>query len=245
VLCIVAGASLAALSAYFFGRSKRSREGEYAASAFSFVGGVLLSSFILVTGFLIVGSWQLQTAVRSHAHEEARAVAKLYARAGALPVEQRDSLRAGLTTYTRTVIGQEWPQMRDRRMSTQAWWDLDQVRDRFREGAPGKMTPAYDEANKALEDLYVRRYTRAADLTVTTPPIMLAALVVAGALVILYPLLVGIPANRRNIAIMGCVGVIVGFGLYLVIALQDPFSPPVSIGPDGFEDALRRFTRLP
>ncbi|WP_436789945.1 hypothetical protein [Yinghuangia sp. YIM S10712] len=244
VLCTVAGTCLAVGAALWLGRSVRSREGEFNSQALSFAGGVVLSSFILITGFLIVGAWQLQSVARTHAHEEARVLAKAYSRAGELAPPHRDEVRSRITAYTRTVIDDEWPQLAEHRASPAAWRQLDAVQGALDAVPQDHRATAFDATAAAVDEVYIKRYARLADLDAVSPPVLFAAMIVAGVLVLVYPPLVGMTADRRNIALLGFAGAVVGFGILLVFQMRDPFTAPLNIGPSAFQAALARYGQL-
>lgn len=243
-LCTILGAAIAVGGAVWLGRSARSIEGSFNPQALTFAGGVVLSSFVLVTGFLIVGAWQLQSVARSHAHEEARVLAKAYARAGELPAPERDMIRERLTVYTRSVVDDEWPDLAKHRASATSWRQLDAVQSGLAAVPADRRNAAYDATSAAVDEVYVKRYARLADLDAVSPPILLAAMIAAGLLVLIYPPLVGMTANVRNVAVLGLAGAIVGFGVLLVFQLRDPFTAPLNVGPSAFQAALDRYAQL-
>ncbi|MDI2127212.1 DUF4239 domain-containing protein [Yinghuangia seranimata] len=244
ILCAVLGAGVAVAAAMLLGRSERSREGSFNPQALTFAGGVVLSSFILITGFLIVGAWQLQSLARSHAHEEARVLAKAYARAGDLAPPDREEIRARITQYTHTVVDIEWPDLAHHHASSAAWRQLDGVQAALGAVPEDRRGSAYDATSAAVDDVYVKRYARLADLDAVSPRVLLAAMITAGILVVVYPCLVGMTANPRNVALLAFAGAIVGFGILLVFQLRDPFTAPLNVGPSAFRDALERYSQL-
>lgn len=244
IFCTVLGAVLAVGAALWLGRSARSREGSFNPQALTFAGGVVLSSFILVTGFLIVGAWQLQSVSRSHAHEEARVLAKTYARAGELAPQDRDAVRTRIAAYTRAVIDVEFPDLAEHRASPEAWRELDAAQGALQAIPEDRRAAAFDATSASLDEVYVKRYARLADLDAVSPSIMVVAMVVAGILVLVYPPLVGMTANPRNVALLGFAGAIVGFGIVLVLQLRDPFTAPLNVTPSAFQAAMERYAQL-
>jgi hypothetical protein len=126
-----------------------------------------------------------------------------------------------------------------------AWNEIDVVREDL-----GRITPepaqklALDETRKAMDEVYVKRYARIADLDSTPPVLMVIVMAVAGFFVLAYPPLVGMTANSRNIAVLGCAGAIIGMGMYLVLMMRDPFTAPLTVDPDAFRAVLERYTQL-
>ncbi|MBS2535459.1 DUF4239 domain-containing protein [Catenulispora sp. NF23] len=246
VLSILAGAVVAVGLTAVLGRTQRAKDGSFNPQALSVIGSTLLSSFILVTAFLIAGSWSTYTTDRQHVYDEARSTTVAYWLAGKLPADDAKHVQNGLTTYVDDVVNYEWPLMSRQQVSTSAWTTLDGLR-----GFVAAIHPADDAGAKAqsdvatsLDDIYSKRSIRTADVHYTMPSIMYVALIVAALLLIAFPLLVGLTTNARNVAMLAGVGATVGLGIYIAIALAHPYSQPLEISPTAFKLALQRFGQI-
>jgi len=243
ILCAVLGASIAATAAVLIGRTERGRDGAADGQSLSFCGGAVLSSFVLLTSFQIIGAWELQSTVRQHASDEARVLTKTYAAAGQLPPTEAASVRAGLREYTLTVVDKEWSAMADNHDAPLAWRQLDAIAAQVRAVSDVSREQAAD-TEAAVADLYVKRHVRLADPASITPIVLPVAMIVAGLFAIVFPALVGVTSERRNVVALAFVGAIVGFGLLLVLQLRNPYTDPLAVEPAAFRVALTRYTQL-
>ncbi|MFL6116522.1 MAG: hypothetical protein ACJ786_34970 [Catenulispora sp.] len=210
------------------------------------VGSALLSAFILISAFLIASSWSTYNSDRQHTYDEARSTTVAYWLAGRLPSTEVAQVRDGLTGYVNMVITDEWPLMAHHDISTAAWTDLDRLRS-----SVAALHPADAAAEKrrsdlaaALDDVYMKRAVRAGDVNYAVPKLIYAALIAAALLLIAYPPLVGFTANARNVALLAGFGAMIGVGIYVVIELSRPYSPPLTIHPTAFKFALERFAQI-
>jgi len=246
ILALFVGVCIAAGLARMLGRSERAVSGSHNAQALSVVGSALLSSFILVTAFLIAGTWSTYSTDRQHTYDEARAATTAYWLAGKLPPADRDRVRAGLTGYANQVIVDDWPAMARHQSLDSSAATLDSLRV-----AVGAIQPADAQAEQnradvasALDDVYSKRLIRTADVNYTMPSLLYLALVIAAILLVAYPPLVGLTANGRNVILLAGLGAMVGLGILIVIALSRPYSAPLRIEPTAFRHALQQFTQI-
>ena len=249
-LCALIGAGCAFTLTWGLSRTPSSREASKAAPALSFVGSTTLSMFVLCLGFLVASSWQEHGTARDHSYSEARALATVYAAAGGLADGDRTQVRSSLRQYVTLVVDDEWPMMGRHRSSAAAWLTLDQADGTLERlaGGAGRPTPAQalavSNTSKAMEDVYQMRSQRISDVRWTVLPQLEYALVATGLLVLLFPALVGINAGPRHLVMMVLLGAVLGFGIFLVISLQHPFSGPTGISPAAYTQAVARFDQL-
>jgi hypothetical protein len=83
-------------------------DGDRAAGVF----GVLATGFAVLLGFVVFLSFESYDTSRSGAEAEAQIVAQQFQTAQLLPVAARRPMSEGLVCYARTIVHQEWPQMR-------------------------------------------------------------------------------------------------------------------------------------
>src|SRR3954447_2023524 len=111
-LIVVVVAALA-IGAMLLAR-RRAPEGSYFADGDRAAGvfGVLATGFAILAGFVVVLAFQSYDASRSGAQAEARTVAHQFETVQLLPESVRARMSGELVCYARSVIHQEWPQMR-------------------------------------------------------------------------------------------------------------------------------------
>ncbi|MDH6137176.1 hypothetical protein P3T37_006608 [Kitasatospora sp. MAA4] len=226
------GAAVAVLAA--FGRTSRSREGTFSGGALGFLGSASLSSFMLVTAFLIAGSWSNLNTARGHTWDEARSLNAAYTDADA-------STRPLLRAYVTDVIGPDFRAMSHGSADSGTWAGLDAVRSHV-EALPDSAQRTTMLAD--LDDVYTKRQIRLADATASLPAPLYPALIGTGLLVLLYAPIAGLTFQRREAVALGLVGAVVGFGVYLVLHMTHPYSGPVHVTPVAYQQSLDRFSQL-
>jgi hypothetical protein len=246
IVALGVGVFVAVGLARLLGRSERAVSGSHNPQALSVVGSALLSSFILLTAFLIASTWSTYSADRQHTYDEARSVTTAYWLAGKLQPADRERVRAGLTVYANEVVTDDWPATGHRQTSATTAATLDGLRVEV--GAIHSATAA-DEKDRAdvaaaLDDIYAKRLIRAADVNYSMPSLLYIAMVIAAILLVAYPPLVGLTANGRNVALLSGLGAMVGLGILIVVGLSQPYSEPLSIEPTAFRHALQQFTQI-
>jgi hypothetical protein len=234
VLAVVLGAGLAVGILAAFGRTTRSREGNFSSGALSFLGSASLSSFILVAAFLIAGSWSNINTARSHTWDEARALNAAYTDADA-------GTRPLLRAYVNDVIGPDFQAMARGNADPTAWSSLDAVRMHV-EAMPA--SPQRSAMISDLDDIYTKRQIRLADTSLSLPAPLYPALIGAGLLVLLYAPIAGLTFQHREAIALGLVGAVVGFGIYLVLHMTHPYTGPMHVTPVAYQQSLDRFTQL-
>jgi len=117
-LIVVVVAALA-IAAMLLAR-RRAPEGSYFADGDRAAGvfGVLATGFAILAGFVVVLAFQSYDDSRSGAQAEARTVWHQFETVQLLPDSARPRMSGGLVCYARSVIHQEWPQMRSGTLSS-------------------------------------------------------------------------------------------------------------------------------
>ncbi|MFE0460766.1 hypothetical protein ACFW1A_16110 [Kitasatospora sp. NPDC058965] len=234
VLAVIVGAGLAVGILAAFGRTTRSREGNFSSGALSFLGSASLSSFILVAAFLIAGSWSNLNTARAHTWDEARALNAAYTDADA-------GTRPLLRSYVDDVIGADFRAMTHGEAAPTAWAGLDAVRAHVEALPP---SPQRSSVISDLDDIYTKRQIRLADTSLSLPAPLYPALIGTGLLVLLYAPIAGLTFHRREAIALGLVGAVVGFGIYLVLHMTHPYTGPMHVTPVAYQQSLERFSQL-
>src|SRR5690349_24149910 len=86
----------------------RFTDGDRASGVF----GVLATGFALLAGFVVFLAFETFDSARAGADAEARIVAHQFETVQFLPSPARERLSGELVCYARSVVHQEWPQMR-------------------------------------------------------------------------------------------------------------------------------------
>lgn len=221
-------------------RRAASASAEFDSDSVSFAGGVLSALFTVVLAFYIVFAWQSGADIDSSAGAESDALIDAYWQADTGPEPTRTTVQGLLREYAATVADREW-----------ALLDAGETDDRIPEiirklRAAFTALPAtgvdsareqglrdvrqIDESHRARVDLAT------GDDVFTT--VLLGGTVLGGALMIVFPLLVGLSARPANVVVMALLTVTISGTVYLSVQLMHPLQGPLGIGPDAFLSAL-------
>ncbi len=245
-LATLGGTVFALVLGKLLGRGRRAATGEFSGQALSLIASVLLSSFILLTGFQVAGSWSALSIARARTYDEARALTDVYWAAGGLSGADRTRVRTLLKHYTDEVISVEFPTLAKGHTSTVTWHALDDVRSALDNTTPQRadQQAAKAAAQSNLATVYQTRADRAAQLKAGMPLITWLALVVAGGFLIAYPAVLGLTAGTRNLIGLCFVGAAVAFAICLTAQLNHPFQRPFAVQPTAFTFAEARFHQM-
>lgn len=244
---ILAGVSLAVVTSALLGRTARSREGLVSPSAMGFVGATVFGSFALLIGFTVAATWQHLNSARQQAATEARLLTETYSAAQGIPGAERIEVRVRLREYTELVVRDEWPLLRTRAASSTAWQTVDAARTvvtSAREATVGE-SAAMAVVARDLAAVHGARSVRLAAATCPIlPGLVIGGLFTGAVFVLVTPLVIGLPANGRNLVVMCFLGAGVAFGVGLALDLNAPFAGTVQLRPDAFVEALARFEQI-
>jgi hypothetical protein len=245
-LATLGGVLFAFVTAKLLGRGQRAESGEFSGQALSLIGGVLLSSFVLLTGFQVAGSWSTLSTARARTYDEARALTDTYWAVGSLPDPGRNTVRTLLKRYTGDVRSVEFPALAHGQTSMEAWNALDSVRAALN-AAPAprpEQQAAKSSAESNLATVYQTRADRAAEVRAGIPRIVWVALLVAGGFLIAFPAVLGLASHPRNLVGLCFVGAAVAFAICLTAQLDHVFQPPFAVRPTAFSFAEERFRQM-
>lgn len=207
---------------------------------------MLLSSFILLTGFQVAGSWSALSSARSGTYDEARALTDTYWAAGGLAAADRTAVRGLLRQYTADVRTAEFAELAHGRTSPATWQALDRVRAAVRTAAATRpdQQAAKAAAQSALATVYETRSDRAAAAKAGIPRVIWLAMVVSGVFLIAYPAVLGLTTTARHLVALSFVGAAVAFAVVLAAQLNHPFREPFGVGRTAFVFAETRFGQM-
>lgn len=246
LLSTLGGAAFAFLLGRFLGRGHVTPEGEFGGQALSLIGAVLLSSFILLTGFQVAGSWSALSNARSGTYDEARALTDTYWAAGGLAAADRTAVRGLLRQYTDEVRTAEFPELAHGRTSAAAWQALDRVRGAVRGAVAARpeQQAAKAAAQAALATVYETRSDRAAAVKAGIPRVIWLAMVASGAFLVAFPAVLGLTGTARHLVAVSFAGAAVAFAIVLTAQLNHPFRAPFGVSRAAFVFAENRFGEI-
>lgn len=221
----------------FIPKSLLIEHNEIAGFVFAVVGVI----YAVLLAFLAVGAWEhLQTA-EQQTYEEAARLAVVYRECDIFP--QRHALRAEIRAYVEELVTRDWPMMQHGEEDPRALGMGERIAFEIRH-LPLK-TIAEQNVHAAMinsmDEALIDRDTRES-LARTGIGVFLWAILIAGGVVTIgFSYLFAYRHNWLLVAIVGGLGAMVGLILYLIAAVDYPFSGEIRVGPEAFENILHVF----
>lgn len=226
-------------------RRKAAASGEADSDSQSFVGGVLSALFTVVLAFYIVFAWQNGDDIEKASQRETNALIDVYWQASIAPHPHAEAIQSVIAEYTTQVAEHEWVAHDAGEVDPEAERMLADLR------AQVLALPADDEALKtsreqSLQDVRQITENRQERVTIATDDqsftlVLLAASVLGAALMIAFPLVIGLSMRPANVAVMALLTATLALTTSMSFELLHPFSGPFGVDPDAFTAAQETF----
>jgi hypothetical protein len=240
IVIVVAAVAIAAMLFVRRGAPEGSRftDGDRASGVF----GVLATGFALLAGFVVFLAFESFDTARAGAKGEARIVAHQFETVQFLPSPARERLSGELVCYARSVVHQEWPQMRSETLGDapnrwgRALFDTLRATEPRSASAQAAFSKYLDERSDR-EDARADR-THGAEGVIPTPlwiVLFLSALILLG-----YMLLFADSGEGAVVqaTMMGGVAVMVTSLLLLLWFFDNPYVGGGGLKPTAMQDTL-------
>jgi tryptophan-rich sensory protein len=210
--------------------------------AAGFLIGIIGVVYAVLLAFTVIIVWEQFTEASHDVAQESNQIEDLWQMAGGFRPEVRDAMRGALVGYARAVVDTEWATMREGRPSAEARQAYLRIWEVFRGVDPqGEREKAlYSEVLYTVNVLSDSRRTRLLDSEDSLPPVMWAALYAGGFITIAFTYLFQLRNYRLQAAMTVGVVAVVSLALYLVIALNQPFTGIVTVDSEPFRQLLVR-----
>jgi len=211
--------------------------------------GVVASLFGLLLAFVVVIEFQAFSSAEDNVAGEADGLAAIMRDSRSFEGPGGARVQASIGDYVRTVVREEWPLMRRGDESQSAWQAIDDIFSAMQSYEP--RTPSqsafYDDSVRHLNLVLEARRDRLGASDGNDLPVLIAALIIVGSIVILgYATLVGSRSSAFHAIGAGAIAVIVGFSLVVLLTLQFPFSGGLAVDSHPFrEGGLAQFFAQP
>lgn len=240
-LAFVAAAVLLALGGMLWVRrsvqlSTLEEHREVAGFIYAIVGVI----YAVLLAFVVTLVWGQQEEARVRIEQEANAVADLYRGTPAFPASFQAQARGELRAYLQTVLRAEWPGMSAGRTSLETWRQYDRLWQAYLGFSPrtAKETLWYSQALTRLNDLGDARRLRLLSGRSRLPGLLWAVLWVGGVITVTFAYFFGIRRVESQALMVSALAAAIALNLFLVLALDRPFSGAIQVGPEAFEQVL-------
>jgi hypothetical protein len=234
LLVVVAGVAL--------GRRKSVSAGDSDSDSVSFAGGVISALFTVVLAFYIVFAWQAGDDVATYSDTETDALVDAYWQAESMPEPDRSTVQDLLRSYAQRVVGTEWDLLAQGRADPEPAAIIRTIRADFA-ALPADDNVMQSTRDNGLADVRAidESHRARVDLATQSDPfntVLLVGTLVGAALMIAFPLLVGMSARPANIAVLAMLTFTIGATVTIAIQLTHPLDGPFGADPDAFREAL-------
>jgi hypothetical protein len=194
--------------------------------------------YAVLLAFVVFVVWQQHNETRCAVEKEANELLDLYRIVQALPGTQQ--AQDCLQTYGRIVVDEEWEAMARGCSSETAERALEQIWHAILKVEPhsGREAPLYPEALARFNDLSDGRSHRLYCSLLRLPPSLWLLLLTNGGLVIGSMWLFGLQSFSAHALMTVALAGSIGFILFLVADLDNPFWGSWQVRPDAFHRAL-------
>lgn len=175
--------------------------------------------------------------------EESNCLADVFLLAARFPEPYQARIRGACRTYTRAVVDREWPLMAEGRMSLDARLaalELSRALDDFEPTTEAQkiVLPIVVEQ---LREMWDCRRERAGTVTNGIPAVEWVALIIGGAVTVLFAGLFAVENGRLQALTTSLLALVIGLNLYLVSLFGYPFAGALSVSNRPFSVDLGIF----
>jgi len=195
----------------------------------------------LLLGLVAVATWQNYDSANTLASKEASSIAALYRDVCAFPEPERGRLQDHLEKYLHYVIDVAWPAHRRGEVPRGGTIILSKFQGVLAAYQPttanqqGILSEALTAFNKLVEARRMRMDSVATGLPSVFWVVILAGAVLSIALTYTFHL----PALKTHLLLTGIFSLFVGFLIFLVAALDNPFRGELSVSPGSYTLVLQ------
>jgi hypothetical protein len=202
--------------------------------------------YAVLLALVVIAVWDQFEAARTITEHEANAIANLYRGADGFADADRDRLRTHLQAYTQIVIDDEWPLLGQGLASDRAWQALDEIWRDYLTLNPqnSRESEVYAKALDQLDELGNARRVRLLASRTTIPPVLWLTLLAGGGITIGFSYFFGTENERAHALMTVSLAVLIGLGLYVIVAMDAPFTGGVAISPEAFQQSLAIFEQV-
>jgi hypothetical protein len=246
IVVVVATVAIAAMLLVRRGAPEGSyfEDGDRASGIF----GVLATGFAVLIGFVVFLAFESFDTSRSGAEAEARTVVQEFETAQFLPVPVRARLSGDLVCYARSVIHQEWPEMKSGTIgNSRNPWTLMMLRTlRTTQPHSASEQTAYSKWFDQRSDRENARGDRIHGAEGVIPLPVWIVLLIASCVIFVYMLFFADSAERAIVqaTMMGGVAVVITSTLLLLVFLDHPYASGVGgLRPVAMKRALAQMAQ--
>ncbi len=198
--------------------------------------------FAVLLAFVVFVVWSQFNDARGAVVEEAKDLEDLLRLARGLSAPVASRLSGKVQAYIRTVIDEEWAEMAQGRESARAAQVLEELGNDLLtlDPAPGREEAVYGEALARFNELSDARSRRLLHSRARMPGSLWALLIVGSVVTVGSMYLFSVKSLTIHALLTGAMAGTIGFVLYLILDMDNPFWGDWQIRPDPMRRLLQR-----
>jgi hypothetical protein len=196
--------------------------------------------YAVLVAFVVVIVWQQFNDAEKRVEEEAVALSDLLHDADGLPAAGRPAVQQSLIDYAKDVVESEFPRMRrgesieqESSHLTKVWRDVIRI-----EPVSQSETAHYSEVISKVNDLASARTARIAAADYHIPGELWVMLLGGGVIVLVFTYLFPTPDAVLHSVLIGLMGALLAFVLYLIFAMEHPFVGTIAVSDHPYVNVL-------
>jgi hypothetical protein len=210
-----------------------------------FIYGILGTIYAVILGFSVVVLWEEIRDAEAIADREASQLSDLHRLAQGLPAGQTHAFAESLKKYCKLVVDDEWPLMNRKESSPKAH---DQLLEIWRESRgfdpqTERERIIFGKIVDTLTNLDDARRGRLLAARTSLPGPLWFSLVMGAVITIGFSYLFGLKNAIAHTVITILLAASIGLGLFLIVALDRPFSGGLGVSPEAFTAVLENWDR--
>ncbi|OQP68270.1 hypothetical protein A4R26_00210 [Niastella populi] len=201
---------------------------------FATVGGF----YGLLLGFVVFLVWDAVNEAQTNTNREGSIARALYRDIKFYPQPGKAaSLKALYIDYIRSVVNEEFPEMEAMKpVTANNHVHFNAV---FQEMVKLDKDAYFSEMFRQLNELAENRSLRFLDATSSIPLEIWLPLLMGGAIILIFAVLVDVESRRLHITANGLLGAFMGLVIYIIIILDHPFTGKLKIEPEAYKAILQ------
>jgi amino acid transporter len=205
-----------------------------------FIYAAVAVIYAVIIAFIVVAVWEQYSEAEESAHQEAGEIGNLMRDAQGFPDQARDRAQQRLFDYARAVTEEEWEAMGRGETGVATSEAYEQIWQAYYDFQPqGSKEEAF--YNQSLERLNAMGQHRRTRLHVSKPglPLLMWVLMVGGGIITVgFTYLFGTKSAAAQLIIVGLLAGLIGFVLFLILALDYPFTGDLAIEPEAMREVM-------
>ena len=210
------------------------------------ISGLVGVVFAVLIAFVAVAVWREFEAADELVLREANAAGDVWRQAYAYPEPMRSRVRDGIQNYLDDVLREEWPMQAAGRADDRAWRIIEGVhRQLLRYEPPTRgLELVHAEQLRSMNVLIDMRRNRlhVAGQGISTG--LWAVMLTGCTLLIALTWFFGTENRTAHLAMTACLAIAIGMIVFLIAALDYPFTGDLAVRPHAFENVLTLIKRL-